>query len=211
LVGLYLGVITPIPKGENRKFGKTCSDFRGITLCPIISKNVEHTNYFDNNEKSKNISVKQFGFKKGVGCREVIHLLKHTVDLYNTRESTVYVGTIDLQKAFDKVNHHALFKRLLDLKTPLNIILVIRNWYEKRFSKVRVKNDYSDDFKLSAGVIQGGILSPLLFSLFVDVLLQELEKLKLGCHIKNMCFNLSMYADDLILLSSMQLIMLICN
>jgi len=111
-----LGVIIPIPKGKNRKFSKICSDFRGITLCPIISKCFEHTILII--MKNQKTSVRQFGFKKGVGCREVIHLLKQTVDLYNTKESTVCVGTIDLQKAFDKVNHHALFKRLLELKTP---------------------------------------------------------------------------------------------
>jgi len=78
--------------------------------------------------KNQKTSVRQFRFKKEVGCREVIYnlyLLKQTVDLYNTRQLTVCVGTIDLQKVFDKVNHHALFKRLLELKTPRNIILVI--------------------------------------------------------------------------------------
>jgi len=66
-----------------------------------------------------------------------------------------------------------------------------------------------------AGVRQGRILSPLLFSLFVDVLLQELEKPKLGCYIKNICFNSFMYADDLILLSpivnDMQKTMTLCG
>src|SRR6267154_969380 len=50
---------------------------------------------------------------------------------------------------------------------------------------------------------QGGVLSPLLLSAFVDVigLLRALEKSKYGCFIKGNCVNSFLYADDLLLLS----------
>ena len=49
---------------------------------------------------------------------------------------------------------------------------------------------------------QGGVLSPLLFTLFVDIVLDQLERSKLGCFVNYTCFNSLMYADDIVLLSA---------
>ena len=61
---------------------------------------------------------------------------------------------------------------------------------------------------------QGGILSPHLFAVFVDDILQKLARSGLGCYINCQCFNSFMYADDVILLSislsHMQLMVNMC-
>ena len=66
-----------------------------------------------------------------------------------------------------------------------------------------------------SGVKQGGILSPLLFTLYVNVILEKLEKSGLGCFIGRSCCNSYMYADDLILLSitvtDLQRLLDMCN
>jgi len=54
---------------------------------------------------------------------------------------------------------------------------------------------------LVCAVCQGGILSPYLFAVFVDSILEKLKLSNLGCHIKTLCFSPIMYADDLILIS----------
>ena len=59
----------------------------------------------------------------------------------------------------------------------------------------------SRDIPLLSGVKQGGILSPLLFTLYVNNILIKLKKSELGCYIGHKCYNSFMYADDLILLS----------
>ena len=55
--------------------------------------------------------------------------------------------------------------------------------------------------KLTAGVRQGGVLSPLLFAVFVDDLLIKLKNSSLGCHVKGICLNAAMFADDLLLMA----------
>ena len=70
------------------------------------------------------------------------------------------------------------------------------------FVCVKWANQFSEFVKLTAGVRQGGVLSPDLFAIYVDNLLMKLNKCGWGCHIKSFCFNALMYADDLILLSA---------
>jgi len=53
-----------------------------------------------------------------------------------------------------------------------------------------------------SGVRQGGLLSPLLFNVYVDVMISSLRELGCGCHLKNNVFvGCVMYADDLLLIS----------
>jgi len=59
----------------------------------------------------------------------------------------------------------------------------------------------SDLFPLRSGTRQGGVLSPVLFAVFIDDVLRKLEDLNCGCFVNNLCLNSFMYADDLILLS----------
>ena len=48
---------------------------------------------------------------------------------------------------------------------------------------------------------QGGITSPYLFAIYVNDVIVKLHKSSLGCHICGMCFNVFMYADDILLAS----------
>ena len=60
---------------------------------------------------------------------------------------------------------------------------------------------FSGFFRLLCGIRQGGVLSPYLFSLFIDSVVDKVAASHLGCHVKHVCFNILMYADDIILLS----------
>ena len=54
-------------------------------------------------------SDNQFGFKKGMSCAHAIYTLRSAIDYYVNCGSTVNVCSIDLSKAFDRMNHHVLF------------------------------------------------------------------------------------------------------
>ena len=55
---------------------------------------------------------------------------------------------------------------------------------------------------MHCGVRQGGILSPILFNVYVDSIILSLRQLDLGCHFYGMFIGCIMYADDLLLLSA---------
>ena len=54
---------------------------------------------------------------------------------------------------------------------------------------------------MNCGTRQGGVCSPALFTVFIDDLLLRLQNSGFGCHVRYICFNAFMYADDLLLLS----------
>ena len=62
-------------------------------------------------------------------------------------------------------------------------------------------NYLSQYFELSNGVKQGGVLSSILFNIYIDKLLLELKRSGYGCHINNIFVGVLCYADDVTLLS----------
>jgi Reverse transcriptase (RNA-dependent DNA polymerase) len=193
------GITIPIPKNGDKAFAGS-KDFRGITINPVISKVFECC-LLDKVLPYLSTSSRQFGFKKGVSCANAIFMVKQTVDYFTTNDSTVNVVTLDLASAFDKISHFRLFLILMTKQVPVSIIRLLYNWYSKVISCVKWNDTLSKPFQLYSGVRQGGNLSPALFSVFVNELLNILKDSKLGCYVKGVCTNSFMYADDIILLT----------
>jgi len=127
--------------------------------------------------------------------------MRKVVKFFNNRNSTVNIGSIDLRKAFDKTNIYGILCMLQEKKLNPDLVNLLENWFLKSSTSIKWQNILSRDVPLMSGVKQGGILSPLLFILYVNVILEKLEKSGLGCFIGYKCCNSYMYADDLILLS----------
>ena len=100
-------------------------------------------------------------------------------------------------------------------KVPLCFLRVITYWYSNLFSVVKWNDTLSRSFFVTSGVRQGGILSPRLFTVYVDDLLIALRKSGVGCHIVDSFVAAIMYADDLALMapsrSSLQTLLNICE
>ena len=144
----------------------------------------------------------QFGFKKGLGCRDAIFSLQFVVEYFVKHGSTVNVCLLDMSKAFDKLNHYVLFVKLMKRGVPGLILKLLISWYGKCTATVQWGDTLSTWFNLTCGVRQGGVLSPNLFTVYVDNLLAELRKSNFGCWIGDQYIGCIMYADDLVLLSA---------
>lgn len=74
----------------------------------------------------------------------------------------------DVAKAFDKVWHNGLIYKLYQLKVPDSLVLILRDFLTNRTFRYRVDGTYSSPRPIRAGVPQGSVLSPLLFSLYIN-------------------------------------------
>ena len=117
------------------------------------------------------------------------------------QKSTVYMATLDSQKAFDVVDHSILLDKLFDKDINDNAWLVIKDLYQDITSKVKWVGGLSDSFPINQGVRQGGILSTHLYKIYIDPLLDILKSKRLGLRIGTTHIGNPTCADDVVLLA----------
>ena len=125
--------------------------------------------------------------------------LDEVINYYIKNESTVYVTLLDASKAFDKVRFDMLFGLLSDSSLCPLVTQLIIYMYMHQQCRVKWCNFTSVPFSVQNGVKQGGIASPLMFNLYIDILLQRLRNSGVGCYIGNMYLGSFAYADDIVL------------
>ena len=194
------GIVIPLIKD---KIGNVNSldNYRGITLIPVVAKVFELVVL----ELCKDYLLTddlQVGFKAKSGCANALFALRMSIDYFRDRHSTVYAASLDIRKAFDSVNHFKLFRSVSDTGFPKSILALLINWYSKLMMVVRWKGFLSNSFLVRSGVRQGSILSPSLFSVFMNIFIVRLKTLGTGCCISGYFLGCFLYADDIILLSA---------
>ena len=73
--------------------------------------------------------------------------------------------------------------------------------YEEQQMRIRWNNSVSDYFTISNGVKQGGVLSHVLLSLYLDQLIVQLRHLGMCCYMNGLFTGLFIYADDITILA----------
>ena len=192
-------VIVPIVK--NKKGNITDMDnYRPIAITTVFSKVIELLllhRYSDLLCTTDN----QFGFRTEHSTDMCVFALKQVIDFYISNNSPMFICYMDASKAFDRINHWSLFRRLLNRSIPKLIVRLIIFWYTMQTFIIQWGSCLSAPFTCTNGVRQGGILSPLLFNVYVDDLSLKLTALKTGCNLNNTFMNHFMYADDTVLLA----------
>ena len=184
-------VVKMIPKKSENK--EDPRNFRPISLTSCLSRLCERFLLADINyhlKKNKILIKEQSGFRSNRQTKDnILSLCQRNITAFNKKKKNCVVF-FHISKAFDKVWHQGLLKKLKDLKFKDYIVLWIANFLSQRFFFVKINNCESKLYEIHTGVPQGGVLSPALFSIFIN---------DIGCDVKfkknKVLYNL--FADDL--------------
>ena len=127
----------------------------------------------------------QFGFKSSSYTVMCSNMVTEAIEYYVSNNSSVYLLLINASKAFDRLRHEALFQILKQKGICLLISRILFNMYTHSTTKVRWNETYSKSFPLQNGVKQGNCLSPILFTISIEGLLERLKNAAIGC-----CFRI---------------------
>jgi hypothetical protein len=193
-------VIVPVPKGDASKLG-VFDGYRPVSLINIVSKVFEMCVLVHLSKVFVSDEL-QFGFTSGKGCQKALFVLSCIIEHFNDRGSNVYVAGLDITKAFDSVNHYGIYIKMMEIGVPLCILNTFVNWYAKLSGYVRWAGLMSSAFAMRSGVREGSVVSPLIFSLYIDDLIKTLRLKGFGCYVGNIFAGCLLFADDILLLSA---------
>lgn len=192
-------IITPIPKSSQLDL-TTSSNYRPISLSTIIARLLEKV-ILQKIQNNLITNDSQMGFKSELTTDYAIYTAKQTIQRYLRNKTTTYACFLDLSKAFDKVDHKRLWEKLQKRNVPYSIINLLNIWHIKQTNFVKWNDEMSKAMYLRTGLRQGGCMSPVLFSVYMDELSQQLSSSRVGCHLGDVPANHVCYADDMVLLS----------
>jgi len=185
-----IAVLIPIHK---RNDPNEISNYRPISITPVISRIIMKlltkrlAEYIQDNSI---INPLQFGFMKGKGTIQAIQLIREHIIKADIEEQVITLQGLDISNAYNNVNHRKLLSELSG-QIPEEMITFISKWLNNASFKIKIANELGETIPIKRGVPQGDPISPLLFNLYINRILQDYNGKDL----------IAMFADDIVSIS----------
>jgi hypothetical protein len=205
-----LAIIHPLKKPGDSTL---LSNSRGISLMSCIAKlyeSVVQVRLARALDESGRLHDEQCGFRAQRECSDHILVLTEALRIRKSKGLSTFAVFIDFAKAFDMVWRDAMLFKLSELGIRGKLLRVIKALYSRTDASVRVNGRYTDPFEVQLGVRQGGVISPILFLAFINDLIGELKRQKIGAKVagwtasagfKNLSLPGLLWADDVVILA----------
>jgi hypothetical protein len=165
---LKISRVVPIFKGGDPDL---CDNYRPISLVKTFAKLLEKivakklTHHLNVNNI---IDPLQFGFQSGLSTEHnLLHLTNYVANALNENKFGIGVF-LDLKKAFDVVPHCILLKKLKYYGVINNVLDWFESYLSNRSQCVDINGKISSPKSISISVMQGSVLGPLLFLIFIN-------------------------------------------
>ena len=145
----------------------------------------------------------QAGFRKGRGTRDPIANVCWIIEKAREFQKNICFCFIDYAKAFECVDHNKLWKILKEMGIPDHLTYLLRNLYAGQEATVRTGHGTTDCLQIRKGVCHSCILSPCLFNLYTEYIMQNarLDEAQAGIKISGRNINNLRYTDDTTLMA----------
>ncbi|HEY8541027.1 MAG TPA: reverse transcriptase family protein, partial [Pseudothermotoga sp.] len=146
----------------------------------------------------KTLRDEQGGFRPHRGTLEQLFILSTLIDLATKREKPIFLAFMDIQKAFDSADHDSIIFKLGLKGADRSSCHLLRSIISHHQS---VLDSSVDPIDILCGVLQGGILSPGLFDVFIDDIISKEISDQYGVHLTTLSVATLLFADDTVLAS----------
>ncbi|MCP4117152.1 MAG: hypothetical protein GY737_17500, partial [Desulfobacteraceae bacterium] len=187
----------------------------------IIFKIYERLILFDLSNKHKirkSLHLLQGGNRRGRGVDVSIGTLSVVCETAKKNKDSLFCGFLDIRKAFDTVWRKGLiYKVLANFNVSPNLCKIITAIYKNSKSAIRNRPFINKPYDILNGVLQGSVLSPVLFAVFVDDLIHKLQDSGFGAKSPdiNTLISAIFYCDDVVVtansIENLQKLMKICE
>ena len=194
------GLISPVHKKASIN---DPDNYRKITVMPALGKVFE--SILNSRLVYRNVVLDindpcQFGFKSDSRTTDNLFILQSIIHRQKFKRKPLYLCFVDFTKAFDYINRHALYYKLFKRGVHGKLLNIICDMFKKAKCRVKWKGTLGEVIESEFGVLQGGMLSPKLFTEFLYDLQEYLET-ECGLWLDDSILTYVLYADDLVLCS----------
>jgi len=110
----------------------------------------------------------------------------------------LYACFVDLSQAFDTPEHNLLWCVLIEMGVSKKVVRLLAFIYRIAKAQIITSNGLTDHINIMKGVLQGETASPSLFNLFIDGIVERLEKSNIhGFKLITIIVHILLYADDM--------------
>lgn len=156
---------------------RNCENYRGITVTSTCSrlygrilKNLIEQEYQGSGGEE------QCGFRAGRSCMDHIFCLKQLIEKRIATGRELHLLFIDLAKAYDSIPTVKLWEALQQTQINHTLIKAVKQLYWQSTTKIKVGQYISNGFIVTKGLRQGCCISPTLFKIYVEHLLQDWKR-----------------------------------
>ena len=169
--------VSPIHKKGNKKL---TSNFRPVSLTSMVGKLMErliNQAIMTHLSQHNLINDTQHGFLPKRSCQTNLLLYLELLTSCIDKGLDIDVLYLDFAKAFDKVPHKRLLKKVQAHGDCGKVYSWIENWLMNRKQRVKINSSYSGWNKVTSGVPQGSILGPTLFLMYINDIEENLKSI----------------------------------
>ena len=161
-----------VPIFRNKGDVQNCSNYRGIKLINHSMKLWERV-VETQLRKEVDICEQQYGFMPGRSTTDLMFALRLLMEKYREGQRELHCMFVDLQKAYNRVPRQELWEYMRQSGVAEKYVRIVQDMYEGTATSVRCAVGMTKGFQVQVGLHQGPALSPFLFAMVMDRLMDD--------------------------------------